>query len=207
MLGWARRHFDAAGRNHGPDYYVRRLKTADPRARRVALVHYVLDRQMELIREIYKENIPPLVFIPYKEMNEVYNDGLDRVLARKEYSRIMLMWAEDNYGSLRQTPGPAEKKRPGGAGLYDHASFIGWPTHNRWLNSISLSLMCPALRRAGSAGRQARLAPGGRVRAGKRVRGRGSRALRRTPAGQGRQRVADDPRRSPARRCREELAR
>lgn len=132
--------------------YVRRLETADPRAQRVAFVHYVLDRQLALIREIYKEDIPALVFIPYKEMNEVYNDGLNRVLARREYSHIMLMWAEDNYGSLRQTPTLAETRRPGGAGLYYHASFIGWPTHNRWLNSIPLSLMCEELGRAYQSG-------------------------------------------------------
>lgn len=142
--------FGCAALSQNP--YVQQAGASDVRAQRVAFVHYVLDRQLALIREIYKEDIPPLVFIPYKEMNQVYNDGLNRILARKEYSHIMLMWAEDNYGNLRQTPTLAETRRPGGAGLYYHASFIGWPTHNRWLNSIPLSLMCEELGRAYQSG-------------------------------------------------------
>ena len=120
----------------------------------VKFMEDVIKAQRELIAEVYfdgdKSRLSeiPQVLIPYKEMGTVYNAGLKDFMAQPEYSDITLMWAEDNHGYLRQTPNETEKERPGGAGVYYHASYWGSPTSYLWLNSIPLSLLSEQLHRA-----------------------------------------------------------
>ncbi|MCR5656064.1 MAG: glycosyl hydrolase 115 family protein [Butyrivibrio sp.] len=64
---------------------------------------------------------PMKIFVPYKEVLELYDNGLH---IPEDYT---LIWVNDNYGHVRRYPGPDEKKRPGGNGLYYHNSYWAPP--------------------------------------------------------------------------------
>lgn len=115
----------------------------------LAMMSDVVKEQRRLIAEVYgSANAVPQVFIPYKEMGNLYNEGLKKHLA----DDVMLMWAEDNFGYLRQTPNVEERARSGGSGIYYHNSYWGHPKSYLWLNSIQLSLMLEQLHRAYDTG-------------------------------------------------------
>ena len=84
----------------------------------------------------------PQVFIPYKEVLDVYNAGL------QVPDDVTLMWCDDNYGYLTHFPTEAERKRSGGNGLYYHTSYWGRPQGNTWLGSMSPSVMWQQLNEA-----------------------------------------------------------
>ncbi|MEU5725810.1 glycosyl hydrolase 115 family protein [Micromonospora sp. NPDC047738] len=109
----------------------------------------VIREQRELIAAVYgSADAVPQVFIPYKEMNDLYNAGLkDHIPAD-----VTLMWAEDNQGYLRQVPTRTEAARSGGNGVYYHISYWGEPKSYLWLNSTPMSLMVQQLRRAWNSG-------------------------------------------------------
>ena len=84
----------------------------------------------------------PQVFIPYKEVLDVYNSGLSVP------EDITLMWCDDNYGYIRHLPDSVERLRPGGNGLYYHVSYWGRPHDYLWLPSTHPVLMATELLRA-----------------------------------------------------------
>ncbi|CAM3240034.1 glycosyl hydrolase 115 family protein [Paenibacillus lupini] len=115
----------------------------------IAIMADVIQEQRKLIEEVYgRADAAPQVFIPYKEMGNLYNEGLKAFLP----DDIMLMWAEDNYGYLRQVPNSEERSRFAGSGIYYHSSYWGSPKSYLWLNSIQLSLMVEQFRRAYDTG-------------------------------------------------------
>ncbi len=121
---------------------------------KVLMMADVISEQRALIKEVYgSETAMPQVFIPYKGMAEIYNDGL------KDYipDDVMLMWAEDNYGNLRQTPTIREASRSGGCGVYYHSSYWSWfsPKSYLWLNSTQLFYMAHQMQRAFDTGARA----------------------------------------------------
>ena len=67
------------------------------------------------------------VFIPYKEVLDVYNDGLEVP------EDVTLVWCDDNYGYLKHFPDQKERARKGGNGVYYHASYWGRPHDYLWL--------------------------------------------------------------------------
>lgn len=77
----------------------------------------------------------PQVFIPYKEVLDVYRAGLDVP------DDVTLMWCDDNYGYIRHFPTPIEQARSGGNGIYYHVSYWGRPHDYLWLSSLSPYLM------------------------------------------------------------------
>lgn len=77
----------------------------------------------------------PQVFIPYKEMLDYYNKGLDI----PDY--VTLMWTDDNFGYIRQLSTDAERERSGGAGIYYHLSYFGRPRSYLWLGSTQPGLI------------------------------------------------------------------
>ncbi|MBQ8540344.1 MAG: glycosyl hydrolase 115 family protein [Clostridia bacterium] len=107
----------------------------------------VIKEQRKLIKEVYgAEDAAAQVFIPYKGMADIYNDGLKDFIPED----VMLMWAEDNYGNLRQTPTKKEAMRQGGCGVYYHSSYWSWfsPKSYLWLNSTQLFYMAHQMKRA-----------------------------------------------------------
>lgn len=77
----------------------------------------------------------PQVFIPYKEVLDIYNNGLDIP------DDVTLMWTDDNYGYIKHFPTEEEMLRDGGNGLYYHVSYWGRPHDYLWLGTASPELM------------------------------------------------------------------
>ena len=73
----------------------------------------------------------PQVMIPYKEVLDVYNAGL------QVPEDVTLMWCDDNYGYITHFPTEAEAARPGGNGMYYHVSYWGRPHDYLWLSTTS----------------------------------------------------------------------
>ena len=69
----------------------------------------------------------PQVFIPYKEVLDIYRIGLEIP------EDITLMWCDDNYGYIRHFPDEKERLRKGGNGIYYHVSYWGRPHDYLWL--------------------------------------------------------------------------
>ena len=84
----------------------------------------------------------PQLFIPYKEVLDAYNAGL------QVPEDVTLCWVDDNHGYIRQLPKPAEQARSGGNGIYYHVSYWGTPADYLWIASHSPSLMSYELSRA-----------------------------------------------------------
>ena len=103
----------------------------------------VIDDQQELLRQ-YLGDPSELtqVFVPYKEVLQLYERGL-RV---PDY--VTLMWCDDNYGYMTRLSDEREQQRRGGAGLYYHLSYWGRPHDYLWLTTTQPGLICHELHEA-----------------------------------------------------------
>lgn len=110
---------------------------------RDVLTRVIADQRALLARLVNPrvEHVPQ-VFIPYKEVLDVYRTGL------AVPDDVTLMWCDDNYGYLRHLPTAAELRRAGGHGLYYHASYWGRPHDYLWLGTQSPALLFHQLSRA-----------------------------------------------------------
>ncbi|KAJ5137078.1 hypothetical protein N7448_005632 [Penicillium atrosanguineum] len=120
--------------------YDKEMATDDPGA----VVRDVLRQQRALFKEVYGcENAVPQVLALYKEVQDLYQAGEFTVP-----DDVTLLFADDNFGSLRRLPSGAEKERSGGAGIYYHMEYVGAPTSWKWTNSNSLGKIYHQLREA-----------------------------------------------------------
>lgn len=89
----------------------------------------VLKDQRNMIAQFVNPNMEEVsqVFIPYKEVLDVYNMGLEVP------EDVTLMWCDDNYGYIRHFPTTEEAARKGGNGVYYHISYWGRPHDYLWL--------------------------------------------------------------------------
>lgn len=102
---------------------------------RVAALTDIISWQRNLLGRYFGDVTKvPQLFIPYKEVLDCYNAGL------QVPDDVMLMWVDDNHGYVRQLPNASEQKRSGGNALYYHLSYWGTPASYLWLSSISPSL-------------------------------------------------------------------
>lgn len=90
----------------------------------------------------------PQIFIPYKEILDLYNGGLEVP------DDVTLMWTDDNFGYIRQLPTETERQRSGGAGIYYHLSYRGRPTSYLWLSTTQLGLIREEMTKAYESGAQ-----------------------------------------------------
>ena len=97
----------------------------------------VIDDQRVLLASAMKTDAAniPQVFVPYKEVLDIYHSGLDVP------DDVTLMWTDDNYGYIRHFPDAQERLRRGGNGLYYHVSYWGRPHDYLWLATFSPFLM------------------------------------------------------------------
>ncbi|KAJ6010448.1 hypothetical protein N7451_001860 [Penicillium sp. IBT 35674x] len=110
--------------------YDKGMVTDDPGA----VIRDVLLQQRALFKEVYgREDAVPQVLALYKEIQDLYQAGEFTVP-----DDVTLLFADDNFGSLRRLPSGAELTRPGGAGIYYHFEYVGAPRSYKWINSNSL---------------------------------------------------------------------
>jgi hypothetical protein len=104
----------------------------------------IINDQQELLSKYVNPN-PALVsqvFIPYKEVLDVYDAGLEV----PDYTT--LVWCDDNYGYIRRLSDQKEQLRSGGSGVYYHVSYWGRPHDYLWLASTSPALIYTEMKRA-----------------------------------------------------------
>lgn len=94
----------------------------------------ILSTQRRIIKDAYgaEDAVPQLIAL-YKEVQEYYENGLEIP------DDVTLLFADDNFGTIRRLPTETERKRSGGAGLYYHLEYVGEPRSYKWLNSNSLA--------------------------------------------------------------------
>lgn len=116
------------------------VKTMDEKQ---TALQQVIDDQQELLRKyIGAPERQTQVFVPYKEVLEIYERGL-RV---PDY--VTLMWCDDNYGYMTRLSNAAEQKRTGGGGIYYHLSYWGRPHDHLWLTTTQPGLIYNEMREA-----------------------------------------------------------
>lgn len=100
--------------------------------------------QRKLLSEYVNRDVTkvPQVFIPYKEVLDVYNAGL------RVPEDVTLMWCDDNYGYIRHFPTEEESGRKGGNGVYYHVSYWGRPHDYLWLGTFSPYLLYQQMKTA-----------------------------------------------------------
>ena len=97
----------------------------------------VIDDQREILAKYYDKNVErvPQVFIPYKEVLEIYENGL------RVPDDVTLMWCDDNYGYMTRLSDPEQQRRSGGGGVYYHLSYWGRPHDYLWLTTTQPGLI------------------------------------------------------------------
>lgn len=115
-----------------------------------AVLERVLADQRNLLRQYVDEDVTkvPQVFIPYKEVLDIYHAGL------QVPEDVTLMWCDDNYGYIRHFPTPEERSRKGGNGIYYHVSYWGRPHDYLWLGTFSPALLFQQMKEAYDRGIQ-----------------------------------------------------
>lgn len=115
-----------------------------------AVLERVFHDQRELLAKYVNDDITkvPQVFIPYKEVLDIYNAGLEVP------EDVTLMWCDDNYGYIRHFPTEAERNRKGGNGVYYHVSYWGRPHDYLWLGTFSPYLLYQQMKLAYDKGIQ-----------------------------------------------------
>lgn len=110
---------------------------ADDAINRKHLLHKIINDQRNILTDILDRDINciPQVFIPYKEVQEAYDAGLEVP------DDVTLMWCDDNHGYIRHFPNNDEAFRKGGNGIYYHVSYWGRPHDYLWLGTFSPGLM------------------------------------------------------------------
>lgn len=100
----------------------------------MALLEEIVSVQRKMIAEEMNPDVTkvPQLWCLYKEVQEYYNAGL------RVPDDVTLLWADDNWGNLRRLPTEAERKRPGGAGIYYHFDYVGGPRNYKWVNTVSI---------------------------------------------------------------------
>ncbi|MDE5870930.1 MAG: glycosyl hydrolase 115 family protein [Muribaculaceae bacterium] len=103
----------------------------------------VIDDQQLLIAEnVGDPSQQDQVFVPYKEVLELYEMGL------KVPDYVTLMWCDDNHGYLTRLSDSKERRRKGGGGVYYHLSYWGQPHDYLWLTTTQPGLIWHQLRQA-----------------------------------------------------------
>lgn len=104
----------------------------------------VIDEQRNMIDKIlgHRKNGVPQVFVPYKEVLDIYENGL------RVPDDVTLMWCDDNYGYLTRLSDKEQQKRSGGAGVYYHLSYWGRPHDHLWLTTTQPGLIYHQMRSA-----------------------------------------------------------
>ncbi|MER5756041.1 glycosyl hydrolase 115 family protein [Streptomyces sp. NPDC002088] len=108
---------------------------------KVAVMNDIIADQRRTLAEEVGAAAEPQIFIPYKEVLDLYNAGV------QVPDDVTLIWPDDNHGNIRQLPNETERQRAGGNGIYYHLSYWGRPRSYLWLDTTQLSKIWQELRR------------------------------------------------------------
>lgn len=119
-------------------------------AEQKAVLERVLKDQRGLLQKYVNKDVTaiPQAFIPYKEVLDIYNAGL------QVPDDVTLIWCDDNYGYIRHFPTVEERARKGGNGIYYHVSYWGRPHDYLWLGTFSPYLLYQQMKLAYDRGIQ-----------------------------------------------------
>lgn len=108
------------------------------------LLQKVIDDQRKMLAETTGKSLDkiPQVFIPYKEVLDIYYNHL---IVPDD---ITLMWCDDNFGYINRLSSPEEMKREGGSGIYYHLSYWGMPHDYLWLATTNPAQVWFEMKRA-----------------------------------------------------------
>ncbi len=111
---------------------------------KVAILDSIIADQRKMLAEHVNKDVTkvPQVFIPYKEVLQIYWGGL------KVPDDVTLVWPDDNFGYIRRLSTPEEAKRSGGSGVYYHISYWGPPHDYLWLNTTPPALLWEEMNKA-----------------------------------------------------------
>jgi hypothetical protein len=117
---------------------------------KVQMLETIIQDQRVILSEKMEKPLQsiPQVFIPYKEVLSLYNEGL------KIPEDVSLIWTDDNYGYIRRLSDETEQKRMGGSGIYYHLSYWGRPHDYLWLSTTQPGLIWYEMSRAYQNGAQ-----------------------------------------------------
>jgi len=107
-----------------------------------ALQQVIDDQQQLLRRHVGNPSRLMQMFVPYKEVLQLYEMGL------RVPDNVTLMWCDDNYGYMTRFPNEREQHRTGGSGIYYHLSYWGRPHDYLWLTTTQPGLICQELHEA-----------------------------------------------------------
>ena len=103
----------------------------------------VINDQQQLLRQYIGDPSKQMqVFVPYKEVLQLYEKGLQV----PDY--VTLMWCDDNYGYMTRLSDASEQQRKGGGGVYYHLSYWGRPHDYLWLTTTQPGLVYNEMRQA-----------------------------------------------------------
>lgn len=125
---------------------LRGLQGEELRRAKIDLLESVINAQERILTETLDK--PTLkTFIPYKEVLELYDNGL------RVPEDLTLIWVNDNYGYVRRYPDEKAKRRPAGNGIYYHNSYWAPPGASYlFLDSIPLAQTRNELKKAFAEG-------------------------------------------------------
>lgn len=107
-----------------------------------ALQEVINDQQRLISENIGNPSEQDQIFVPYKEVLELYDMGLQL----PDY--VTLMWCDDNHGYLTRLIDNKNQKRAGGGGVYYHLSYWGQPHDYLWLTTTQPGLIYHQMRKA-----------------------------------------------------------
>ena len=112
------------------------------------LLQTVVENQRKIIRQVTGKpaNKTPQVWALYKEVLDYYDKGM------RVPDDVLILLCDDNWGNVRRVPNAAERKHPGGWGLYYHVDYVGAPRNTKWLNVTPIQNMWEQLTLAADYG-------------------------------------------------------
>lgn len=114
----------------------------------VVLLKKIIANQRKIISDVTrrKPSATPQVWALYKEVLDYYDKGL------RAPDDVIYLLCDDNWGNLRRVPSKAERRHPGGFGLYYHVDYVGAPRNSKWLNVTPVANMWEQLTLAAQSG-------------------------------------------------------
>lgn len=111
---------------------------------KVIVLKNIIEDQRNLLKKYVDNNISiiPQCFIPYKEVLEVVEKGLQIP------DDIIIVWPDDNYGYIRTLNTYEYSNRKGGSGVYYHISYWGRPHDYLWLSTTHPILIYNEMKKA-----------------------------------------------------------